>query len=80
MITKLNKILTKEDYALMLLRYSPVKGILVNPRAYSRQETEQAYIAYWRFMAEIVERYEIDDVTNWVISEYSGVIYEDSGG
>ena len=35
-------------------------------------------MAYWRFMAEIVERYEIDDATKWVISEYSGEIYEDN--
>ena len=78
MITKLGKILSKEDYDVMLSRYVPVKGVLVNPDAYSRQETEQAYIAYWRFMAGIVERYEIDDATKWVISEYSGVIYEDN--
>ena len=78
MITKLGQILSKEDYGVMLARYAPVKGILTNPRAYSRQETEQAYMAYWRFMAEIVERYEIDDATKWVISEYSGEIYEDN--
>ena len=78
MITKLGKILSKEDYDRMLQKYVPVKGVIVNPDAYSRQETEQAYIAYWRFMAEIVERYELDDTTKWVVSEYSGVIYEDN--
>ena len=77
MKTKLGKIVS-EDYNLMLAKYAPVRGIQQNPTAYSRQETEQAYLAYWRFMAELVERYEIDDVSGWVISEYSGTIFEDT--
>ncbi|KKM21757.1 hypothetical protein LCGC14_1632170 [marine sediment metagenome] len=75
--TKLGKI-NAEDYNLMLAKYAPVRGVQQNPAAYSRQETEQAYLAYWRFMAELVERYEIDDMEGWVVSEYSGTIFVDT--
>lgn len=70
--------LNAEDYNLMLAKYAPIRGINQNPTAYSRQETEQAYLAYWRFMAELVTRYEIDDMSGWVVSEYSGLIYTDT--
>ena len=77
MITKLDKKLTKEDYDLMLSRYAPVKGCQLNPHAYSRQETEQSLLAYWRFMRELVERYALADAQPWVVSESSGEIFED---
>lgn len=70
--------INKEDYMTMLARYAPIRGIHENPTAYSRQETEQAFLAYWRFMAELVTRYEIDDMSGWVVSEYSGLIYTDT--
>jgi hypothetical protein len=77
MKTKIGEI-NKEDYNLMLAKYAPIKGIQQNPTAYSRQETEQAWLAYWRFMYEIRERYGIDDMSEWVISEYSGLIFIDT--
>ncbi|KKM00798.1 hypothetical protein LCGC14_1800850 [marine sediment metagenome] len=77
MKTETGKI-NKEDYDLMLAKYVSVKGIQLNPHTYSRQETEQAYLAYWRFMAELVIRYEIDDMSGRVISEYSGIIFVDT--
>ena len=77
MKTKLGE-LTREDMTRMLAVYAPIKGIQHNPTAYSRQETEQAWVAYWRFMGEIFTKYNLDDTESWVVSEYSGLIYVDT--
>lgn len=74
MITKLGK-LSAEDLKRGQARFLPIRGLSVNPHAYSRQETEQAYLAYWQVMGEFAERYEMDDTTEWCWSEYTGELY-----
>ena len=68
-------VLSQEDYNTMLAKYVPIKGVQLNPHAYSRQEIEQALLSYWHFMKGIIDKYNVDDTESWVVSEFSGIIY-----
>lgn len=46
----------------------------VKPEGFSVTEIEQNEMAFQRFMGEVAERYELDDVKAWRVSQYSGVI------
>lgn len=52
-------------------RYEAVK---INPNAFSASETIEAVRAHLQLMGELIERYEVDPISNWNVLASTGVI------
>ena len=63
-----------EDASRLLLIESRHEALELNPHAFSATESVEVMRDYYRFIAEMVERYEIDESRSWSISRYTGTI------
>jgi len=62
-----------------LTRFRPIaarrEAIDKHPEGYSREEIEQHFMAAFRFYAEIIARYEVDDTQEWSMSPRTGEMW-----
>lgn len=67
--------LSPEDLARWRLVYVRLRGIELNPSAYSAKETEAALMDHLSLATEIAQRYEIDETRPWTVSALTGLMY-----
>lgn len=67
--------LSTEDLARWRIAHARMHAVERKPEAFSIGDIEQAYITTARLMGEFCDAYAIDDVRNWTVSCYTGVIY-----
>jgi len=66
---------SNEDLARWQLMQARKDAMQLAPDKYSAHEIEAHLLASFRLSQELVERYGLDDTTNWVISQFTGVMY-----
>lgn len=67
--------MSHEDKARLRMSEARLAAIALAPAHYSRMEIEEAFIANWKLLEEIVVTYEIDDCRTWSASPTTGSVF-----
>jgi hypothetical protein len=67
--------LSTEDLSRWRMAHARMHAVDRKSEAFSVTDVEQAYLTTARLMGEFCESYGVDDMRNWTVSCYTGLIY-----
>ena len=67
--------MSAEDKARFRMSEAKLAAIALAPAHYSRMEIEEAFIANYKLMEDIVTTYGIDDSRNWQATAVTGSVF-----